>query len=99
MLAGAASVVAAVALGWLHADLVRHGSGPSGTLALHRWLGTIAGLLSIAIIVLGERDSRRGRRSLLFRVLLWTCALLIAITAHFGGQMVHGEHFFDWPGN
>jgi len=95
-LLGAAGAVAAVALGWLHADIGGHGSAASGVLGLHRWLGTIAGLCAAAIALACERDWRRGQRSVLFPVLLWSGTLLVAATAHFGGVMVHGDHFFDW---
>jgi mono/diheme cytochrome c family protein/uncharacterized membrane protein len=88
------SAIAAVALGWLHADLGGNGSASSPLLSLHRWLGTAAAVWSIAIAVLSELDSRRGHRSLLFRFFLWTGALLVAMTAHFGGLLVHGSRFF-----
>ena len=96
VLLGAAGAVVAVALGWLHADIGGHGSAASGVLGLHRWLGTIAGLCAVAIALVSERDWQRGRRSVLFPVLLWSGTLLVAATAHFGGLMVHGDHFFDW---
>jgi mono/diheme cytochrome c family protein/uncharacterized membrane protein len=95
VLLGAAGAALAVALGWLHADIGGHGSA-SGVLALHRWLGTTAGLCAAAIALASERDCRRGQRSVLFRVLLWSGTLLVTATAHFGGAMVHGDHFLDW---
>jgi mono/diheme cytochrome c family protein/uncharacterized membrane protein len=95
-LLGAAGAVAAVALGWLHADIGGHGSAAANVLGLHRWLGTSAGLCAAVIALVSERDWRRGQRSVLFRVLLWSGSLLVAATAHFGALMVHGEHFFDW---
>ena len=91
---GAASAVAAVALGWLHADVGGFGSTSGGVLTLHRWLGTAVGLWSIGIVLLSERDSRRCHRSSMFRILLWPGASLVAITAHFGGLLVHGSNFF-----
>jgi mono/diheme cytochrome c family protein len=94
VLLGAASAMAAVALGWLHADVGGFGS-PSTILALHRWLGTAAGLFAMAIVLVSEKDSRRGQRGIIFRVVLWTGACVVAATAHFGGLMVHGSGFFD----
>jgi mono/diheme cytochrome c family protein/uncharacterized membrane protein len=94
VLLGTAGALAAVALGWLHADLGGQGSG--GVLTAHRWLGTAAGLWSLAVVLLSEWDSRRGHRSLVFRLVLWIGAFLVAITAHFGGLLVHGSRFFDW---
>lgn len=96
VLLGTAGSVAAVALGWLHADLGGRGSTSSGILGLHRWLGTLAGLCAIGIVFWSERDSRRGRRSVLFRVFLWSGAILVAATAHFGGILVHGHSLFAW---
>jgi hypothetical protein len=96
VLLGTVGAVAAVTLGWLHADFGGHGSPSSGILGLHRWLGTGAALWSIGIALVSERDVRRGRRSLHFRVLLWSGAFLVVITAHFGGLLVHGSGFFDW---
>jgi hypothetical protein len=96
VLLGAAGAVAAVALGWLHADLGGHGRAAAGTVTLHRWLGTAAGLWAVATALVSERDSRRGRRSLLGRALLWGGAPVVAVAAHVGGQLVHGGQFFDW---
>jgi mono/diheme cytochrome c family protein/uncharacterized membrane protein len=96
VLLGAAGAALAVALGWLHADIGGHGSAASGVLGLHRWLGTTAGLWAAAIALVSERDCRRGQRCVLFRVLLWSGTLLVTATAHFGGVMVHGDHFLDW---
>lgn len=93
---GTTSAIAAVALGWLHADVGGFGSASMSLLALHRWLGTTGGLWATAIALASERDCRRGKRSVRFRVLLWSGALLVAATAHFGGLMVHGNSFLDW---
>jgi uncharacterized membrane protein len=95
VLLGAVSAVAAVALGWLHADVGGFGSASRSILAIHRWLGTIAGLGAAAIAVLSEVDSRRGRRSVSFRLALWASTSVVAAAAHFGGVMVHGNSFFD----
>jgi len=94
VLLGTAGALAAVALGWLHADLGGQGSG--GVLTAHRWLGTAGGLWSLAVVLLSEWDTRRGQRSLWFRLVLWIGAFPVAITAHFGGLLVHGSRFFDW---
>jgi hypothetical protein len=96
VLLGAAGAAAAVALGWLHADLGGFGSTAAGVVALHRWLGTAAGLWAAGIALASERDCRRGRRGVPFRVLLWSGTLVVAAAAHFGGLLVHGGRFFDW---
>jgi hypothetical protein len=91
----AVSAVPVVALGWLHA-LVGHGLGSPGLLAWHRWLGTLAAAWVVATAVLSELDARRGVRSWGVCLLLLVAALLIGITAHFGGLMAHGTDFYDW---
>lgn len=93
VLLGASSALSSVVLGWLHADVGGHGI--VSLLGIHRWLGTTAGMMAVGMALISERDSRRHQRSSLFRVLLWGGAFLIAVAAHFGGLMVHGQDFFD----
>jgi hypothetical protein len=95
VLLGATSAVTTAALGWLHA-LDGSGAGMPRLLSLHRWLGTAAGLWVVLTAVCSERDARRGVRSRHTRGLLFVGALLIGLTAHFGGMLVHGEDFFNW---
>jgi mono/diheme cytochrome c family protein len=92
---GAAGAIAAVTLGWLHVYVGGFGSASMTIFAVHRWLGTIGGLGATVIAVLSECDSRRGRRTISFRVALWAGASVVAAAAHFGGLMVHGENFFQ----
>jgi hypothetical protein len=97
VLLGAASAIATVALGWLHADAGGYGAATPSVLTMHRLFGTAAGVWAIAIALTSERENRRGERSRLFRTILYAGALLVAVTAHFGGLLVHGRNFFDWP--
>jgi hypothetical protein len=91
----AVAVAPTVALGWLYA-LAGHGARQPEVLGLHRWLATVAGLWVIAAAVLSERDARRGVHRWRVRVLVPVGALLVGLTAHFGGALAHGLHFFDW---
>lgn len=95
VLLGTTATLCSVALGWLHADFGGHGIASSLSLGLHRWLGTTTGLSSVAIALVSERDCRRRQRSGLFRTLIWSGTFLVAVTAHFGGLLVHGDNFFD----
>ena len=92
----AAGGIAAVALGWLHADMGGFGSASGSLLALHRWLGTTAGFWTTATAAMSERESRRGLRTWFFRIVLWSGACVVAAAAHFGGLMVHGSGFYDF---
>jgi mono/diheme cytochrome c family protein len=94
VLLGASSATCSVVLGWLHADVGGHGI--ASMLGVHRWLGTTAGMMAVAIALISERDNRRRRRSGFFRIILWSGTLLVAATAHFGGLMVHGNNFLDF---
>jgi hypothetical protein len=92
----AAGALAAVPLGWLLADYGAGGAGTPDLLQLHRWIGTAAGVSAVGLLALSQVDARRQSRSWLFRILLWIGALLVGAAGHFGGLLVHGEHFFDW---
>jgi mono/diheme cytochrome c family protein/uncharacterized membrane protein len=95
VLLGAAAGVVTAGLGWLHA-LSGYGAGQPQFLALHRWLGTAAALWMVVTAVVFERDARRDSRSWQARVLLFAGTLIVALTAHLGGIMAHGEDFFSW---
>jgi hypothetical protein len=90
---GAVAAIAAALLGWIYA-WSGHGVGMPRVLALHRWLGTAAAIWAIGAVWLLERDERRGHRSLVFRLWLFIGALLVGLTGHFGGVLVHGDVFF-----
>jgi uncharacterized membrane protein len=95
VLLGAAGALAAAALGWLHAAN-GYGASSPGVLAFHRWAGTALALWAVAVVVCSELDARRGERGWSFRLLLLCGVLLVAVTGHLGGTLVHGEEFFDW---
>jgi mono/diheme cytochrome c family protein len=95
ILLGAVSAVAAAVLGWFHADYGGYGTSSARYLWLHRWTGTAAALSAMGIAVMSEIDVHYQRRSLLFRLLLCIGAIMVAMAAHLGGLLVHGEEFFD----
>jgi hypothetical protein len=92
---GAGGAVLALALGWLHGSVGGFGASSPGTLGLHGWLGTAAGVWAVVVAGLSEWDARRRRRSRMFRVALWAGVALVAEAAHLGGTLVHGDGFFD----
>jgi mono/diheme cytochrome c family protein len=93
--AGAASALPTVALGWLFA-WGGNGAGSPRLLGWHRWLGTTTAFVAVGALIASEWwDQRRGRRGWPARLLVLASSLLVALTAHFGGLMVHGREFFD----
>lgn len=94
-LAAGGAVVAAV-LGWSRVSFGGYDAGPAATLNLHRWLGTAAGVLAIAVAVASERDARYNVRTLRFQAMLFGCAMLVGLAAHFGGALVQGPDYFSW---
>ncbi len=75
--------------GWLHGW--DYGSGTK--LFYHSWLGTISTLYLMGLTYLVVYHPYHVR---LARLGLLLGTLLIGITAHFGGLMVHGSKFLDW---
>ena len=103
---GAMGAVATAGLGWL----MYYGSGSykagQELLETHKWVGTIAGVASIPIAILGEWGARRAHRAhrawhgwsrWAFRFLVFAIAGLVGFTAHLGGVSHWGEEFFQWP--
>lgn len=94
--------IAAGLTGWLkftHGPMA--GVTPDDATNLHRWVGTIAGSVTIAGAVLGivssaRPDSRAARW--LFRSVLLATAALIGFTGHLGGILVFGSDHFSFAG-
>lgn len=91
----AVAIVPTVALGWVHAS-GGNGVGDPQLLAIHRWLGTAAGMWVIGTALGAGRDARTGVRSRGVQMALIVGILLVVATAHAGGLMAHGRDFFDW---
>ncbi|MCC6661954.1 MAG: YHS domain-containing protein [Phycisphaerales bacterium] len=88
--------VITAALGWCFAGfrLV----DPDRMLMLHRWLGTGAAVVMVAVVFLSERaratpEPRRGA----YRAVLTAGALLVLVTAFLGGAMVWGLDHYKLP--
>jgi uncharacterized membrane protein/mono/diheme cytochrome c family protein len=91
---GALGAIAAGVLGWIHASFGGFGTDSGQVLMLHRWLGTAAAAGAVVTALAGEWDVFRNRRSVLFRGVLFTSALLVGVAGHFGGMLVYGSDFF-----
>jgi uncharacterized membrane protein len=90
--AGAAIGVVTAITGWLFAGTPVVDVGPS--LEWHRWLGLAAAVGAIGAALLSLPLHVSARRSpFVYRVMLFTTALLVAITGHLGGTLVWGAGF------
>jgi mono/diheme cytochrome c family protein/uncharacterized membrane protein len=94
VLLGAAGAIVAAVLGWIHASYGGFGAESGHDLQLHRWLGTAATLGAVLAAVASELDTFVGRRSLLFRGVLFASAAVVGAAGHFGGMLVYGSDFF-----
>lgn len=95
--AGAIGAVLTVPLGWMLAGLDLRQD--DWLLATHRWLGSAAFLWAIALVILMERAGRGPRRSRwlwAYRIALFGGAVLVGVTGHFGGMIVHGTEYLRW---
>ena len=93
---GTAGALITAALGWPHAVLTGFGDIEGSSLQWHRLIGTFAALLAVATLAIGERNQKNPHLRLAFRALLFTLAILIAVTGHLGGLLTHGEDFLKW---
>ena len=93
---GAAGAVAAALLGWSRVCFGGYDPASARTLNLHRWLGTAAAVLAVAVAAASEGDAHLRLRSVHFRVMLFGSALLAGAAAHLGGALVHGDDYFSW---
>jgi uncharacterized membrane protein/mono/diheme cytochrome c family protein len=101
---GAMGAVVTAALGWAMA--VHAVTSEKELLESHRWTGTIAGILSIPIALLGEWGARKAHREhrewhgpsrWVFRLSVFFIAGFVGYAAHMGGLIHWGEDFFRFP--
>ena len=96
MLAVAAPfALAAVVLGFAAAGVRSFGSELSGTLDIHRVTGVAASVLTVLSAGLAESASRGGEtwRVSFYRAVLFLSALAVAVAAHFGAVLTHGQNY------
>jgi uncharacterized membrane protein len=91
---GAFFAIAAAVAGWIFAWSPMGETSPE--IEWHRWLGACATIAAVGSVVLDHRFADRSRRSVwIYRVALATAAALVGVTAHLGGVLVWGAHFFS----
>jgi uncharacterized membrane protein len=91
--AGAAFAFIAAIAGWRLA--LAPGMDASALLEPHRWLGVVAAAAAVTTaLVSAAADGRSGPRTVLYRLMLFTAAALVAVAGHVGGLLVWGSDFF-----
>jgi mono/diheme cytochrome c family protein/uncharacterized membrane protein len=85
--------VLAVISAWSGWELAAEGHGRGWALDLHRWLGVASAVLlgGLAIVALITWFSNKSWSVATVRAGVFIGAVLIAVTAHFGGEMVWGS--------
>ena len=91
-LAGPLTAIPTGTLGWLFAAAGNGAQSPQ-LLLIHRSLGTATAIALIVIAICAEFDFRGGKRRQWVRFLILAGAAMTALTAHYGGLLVHGKVF------
>lgn len=94
---GTLSGVIAVALGW-SAGAYANFPEMEWVFTLHRWLGASTGALALIATAVGRFARRRNTPGAIraYRTALFTAALLVGITGHFGSALIYGLNHFTF---
>ena len=89
---GAAGAIAAAALGWIAAGVEAASMHPeqASLLEWHRWAGLATAGISLVVLLLSERASRRPSTRAALRTALVMAALAVGTAGYLGGEIVHG---------
>ena len=95
---GALCAAVTAALGWAAGAFANYPAGYAQTFSLHRWAGTLTGVLVIISAVLCELSYRRGSRiaGVGYRVTLALAVVLVSVTGYLGGILVYGPGHYAW---
>jgi len=68
---------------------------PDPLLTVHRWLGSLIGIASLALGVWAVRRPDRSRSTAMIVALALVTAALV-VQGWYGGALVHGADHLDW---
>jgi uncharacterized membrane protein len=94
LIAGVITSLFSVAFGLLLAN----GEDYSGTtLEIHQWFGIGTAILSLVILALTIRLRKKKSNAavITYRTLLFTTAIAIIVTGHFGASLTHGDEYLS----
>ncbi len=90
---------AAVASGWINADVEPHGRSIESLIESHRWLAIASAGAALSAWALAMASRAAPTRTLVgaARTMILVGAILVAFTAHLGGSIVFGETYLTEP--
>lgn len=98
IIAAAITSIPSAALGWANAAFSAYPAREGWILLTHRWLGTAVAVLTVVTAFLSIRAHHpdSGRRITWYRTCVFACAVLVAVTGHFGASLVFGWNHLRW---
>lgn len=87
------SAFVATILGWANADGQQFFGELAEHLKVHRWLALIS-TAWVLYLYLASRYRETAKQKFVFYISLLGSVCFMAIAAHFGGELVHGEDYF-----
>ena len=85
---GAISAIIAAVFGWLLAN----DGYDENTLFWHKWLG-----ISAAVFAIIAWWTKRKKEKKIYKFSIWSIAILLLVTGHFGGSLTHGSDYLLQP--
>jgi len=85
---GAISAIIAAVFGWLLAN----DGYDENTLFWHKWLG-----ISTAVFAIIAWWTKRKKEKKIYKLSIWSIAILLLVTGHFGGSLTHGSDYLLQP--
>lgn len=87
--AGTLAAIVAAIMGWVAASQSSYPGTLSSYLVYHRWLGTTVAVLAIATSAYLFKRKQSPYRLTIYG----TLAVLVLVTAHFGGSLIYGPNY------
>lgn len=93
----ALSAVIAAGMGWLQASSMAMAGAEADLLQVHRWTGTITAVVAVVMALTRWHLERASTTPLaiMHRSAVATGVILVAITGHVGGLLVHGDDYLS----
>ncbi len=91
---GACAALVAASFGWIAASQSTYTGELAETLLFHRWLGvSVASLSLVGLLGLLITRKREKVGTFVYRTMVFLLAILVPITAHFGGSLIYGTDY------